>query len=78
MVLKIFFFWNQKCALFDKNIFFLKEQIMICAWISNIFDNFEFVFLLKLISLSFYSQEHNGCNPILTQTDPGLVSILIT
>jgi hypothetical protein len=31
----MFFFWNQKCSLFEK-LFFVQEQIMICA----IFETF--------------------------------------
>jgi hypothetical protein len=30
MVLKMFFFWNQNCSLFEKTFFF-QEKIMICA-----------------------------------------------
>jgi hypothetical protein len=39
MVIKMFFFWNQKCSLFEK-MFFFQEQIMISTWKSYISDTF--------------------------------------
>jgi hypothetical protein len=38
-VLKMLFFWNQKCSLFEKNVLFLGTNHD-CAWKSNLLDTF--------------------------------------
>jgi hypothetical protein len=55
IVLKMFFFWNQKCCLFEKKIFF-QEKIMICAWKSNIFDTFSVLDLTPNEKKNAYSR----------------------
>jgi hypothetical protein len=55
MVLKMFFFWNQKCALFE-NMFFFGDQIMIISSKSNIFDTFLFNNIVAFVKSSHSKQ----------------------